>query len=547
MIINQYLGFSYKRLKIRCSALLILFVLCYLLPVSSLSAADRTNIPLKNWGGFAINRSWIYDALERIVLAGLADQVLLNTKPLSRVEAAKIIAQAVQRIQQDQTGNYNNRGYLEEILYKLIEEFGPELAEIGVRTPLNHEAQPRFFGLKPVDHIQLGNAFANNPQEPVTNFGREFREGTNHAFTFDGRGNMGDFLSLYYQPEIFFNEDTTQGRLRIGYAKLTFWNVELEAGRDSIWWGPGFRGSMLFSNNAPPLDQVRLGSAEPFRLPWIFKHIGPIKATTFVGKLDSDQEPSNPFVGGYRISLAPSRLLEIGHGRAYQFGGDGVGYTITDFPGTIFQTTTSEGVDDRDSPRNINNLLSFDITLRIPNVGRYIYIAEDMALYGELGWDDTQKGWIYPKEPGGLVGTYLTGFLGDPKLDFRLEYARTTSIMFTHNNRYEQGFIYRGSLLSHFIGTDGNEIYARISRWFTNDILLGLQLSRAEIGTTQHDLVGKAPKERRYLIGLDFSYQITDHLSIYSEYDFTLIDNHNFIRGEEETDHLLRIEFTYSF
>src|SRR3989304_5738995 len=59
-----------------------------------LFAFDRNNVPIKNWGGFSIYRSWVYDALEKIVLAGLAEQALLNSKPLSRVEAARIVGQA---------------------------------------------------------------------------------------------------------------------------------------------------------------------------------------------------------------------------------------------------------------------------------------------------------------------------------------------------------------------------------------------------------------------------------------------------------------------
>src|SRR3989338_1972948 len=132
-------------LSLAFSALLLLFAIGYL-PFPIAHAFDRTNVPLKNWGGFSVNRSWVYDALEKIVLAGLADQALLNTKPLSRVEAARIVAQAVRRLDWDKYGDYNHRGYLEDVIYQLVEEFGAELAEMGVKTPLNREASPGFFG-----------------------------------------------------------------------------------------------------------------------------------------------------------------------------------------------------------------------------------------------------------------------------------------------------------------------------------------------------------------------------------------------------------------
>ena len=127
-------------------------------------AFDRTNVPLKNWGGFSVNRSWVYDALEKIVLAGLADQVLLNTKPLSRVEVARIVAQAVRRIQWDQSGDYNHRGNLEDLLYQLVREFGSELSEMGVKTPLNRQPVPGFFHLRPIKHALLEKVM--DPRNP---------------------------------------------------------------------------------------------------------------------------------------------------------------------------------------------------------------------------------------------------------------------------------------------------------------------------------------------------------------------------------------------
>src|SRR3989338_7848847 len=190
-----------------------------------LFAFDRNNVPLKNWGGFSVYHSWVYDALEKIVLAGLAEQALLNSKPLSRVEAARIVAQAVRRLEMDKYGDYNHRGYLEELLYRLVEEFGLELAEMGVRTPLNREAAPGFFGVKPVDHLQFGFDAATRSQRVANNFGQRIGKGATSGPTMDGRVQVGDFFSLYYQPEFTRDNDSYQGRLMSGYGKFTFLNT----------------------------------------------------------------------------------------------------------------------------------------------------------------------------------------------------------------------------------------------------------------------------------------------------------------------------------
>src|SRR5438874_10219654 len=98
------------------------------------AAGERTNIPLKNWGGFSEFYDAVYDDLERLVTAGLADRVLLNTRPLSRLEAARIVARAVARIRGDDTGDLNARRDLEPVLDRLMEVFKIETTSSGVRT-----------------------------------------------------------------------------------------------------------------------------------------------------------------------------------------------------------------------------------------------------------------------------------------------------------------------------------------------------------------------------------------------------------------------------
>src|SRR5436305_991782 len=82
-------------------------------------------------------------------------------------------------------------------------------------------------------------------------------------------------------------------RLATGYAKFTLYNVELLVGRDSLAWGPGYHNALLLSNNAAPLDQIRVGAAEPFLLPWIGKWVGPTKVLFFLAQLEERRD--HPF------------------------------------------------------------------------------------------------------------------------------------------------------------------------------------------------------------------------------------------------------------
>jgi len=282
------------------------------------------------------------------------------------------------------------------------------------------------------------------------------------------------------------------------------------------------------------------------------KHLGPINLTGFVGRLDENRDVSNALLGGWRINFAPSRNLEFGFSRVFQFGGDGrPKVNFSDFLQLLF----GQGSDDPTSPLNVNNIMSLDLTVRFPNAKRYIWVARDLSLYGELGWDDTKDpgfeflfvptGSIIPRKPGGLIGFLLTGFLGDPKLDFRFEFAKTTDIMFTHGI-YTAGFINGRSVLSHFIGTDGHEIFTRMTRWITPNLLLGFQLSRAHIGSTEAKLRG-SEKEKRNSLGIDLSYRLSNRYSVFFKYDFSRVENRDFVPSDAEYDNLFRIEFTRKF
>src|SRR5262249_56398403 len=67
---------------------LLLLVLTLGLPLGAY-AGDRTNLPLKNWGGFSLYQDAVYDDLERLVTAGAGGPPPLDTKPTRRAETAR--------------------------------------------------------------------------------------------------------------------------------------------------------------------------------------------------------------------------------------------------------------------------------------------------------------------------------------------------------------------------------------------------------------------------------------------------------------------------
>src|SRR5207249_2290521 len=81
---------------------------------------------------------------------------------------------------------------------------------------------------------QAFGAYANRRFSLVQSQGRTLKRGANGGLTFESRAQIGDFLSVYLQPELLENEDYDAARLATGYAKLTVGNVELLVGRDGL-------------------------------------------------------------------------------------------------------------------------------------------------------------------------------------------------------------------------------------------------------------------------------------------------------------------------
>jgi Capsule assembly protein Wzi len=171
---------------------------------------------------------------------------------------------------------------------------------------------------------------------------------------------------------------SVNARVLEGFAKLTQYNVEAGGGRESLWSGPGFNGSMLLSTNGRPFDLIKAGAAEQFTLPWIFKYQGPMKLTYFLGQLGGDGQFPHTKLTGLRLNLTSASFLELGFSRVVQFNGEGrPALGFGDYLPILFEP----GSDDVNSALNNYTLLSADFSLRLPNVSRYLPLFRDVALW----------------------------------------------------------------------------------------------------------------------------------------------------------------------
>jgi membrane-associated phospholipid phosphatase len=500
------------------------------------------DVPLKPWTYFEVNREWTYTAIEKLVTAGLVGPWVLNTKPMSRIEMARIVTTAVRKIQEDQIGRFARRQDLESVLYDLMDELAPELEAMAVRTGMDEFAGQPWVRFQPISHLQARGFVVRRDVRPENSQGLKLARRYDGTVGFDSYFQIGDFMSGYVYPEFQANENESDGRIVEGQLKLKLNNVVFRFGRESIWWGPGYHGSMLFSNNAPPLDQFRIATAEPIILPWFLKYLGPTRLELMYARLENNRDFPNAMLGAWRMDFSPFPFLELGAARVVQFGGEGrPSFTLFDYLKVLFVSS-----DDPNSKFNTNQIYSLDATLRLHDVDRVIPLSRDLSLYAELGVDDTCcKNVVWPLKPAYLVGLYLPNLFGRDDSEFRLEWAATTSFSFTHGI-YTDGYSFEGFPLAHYIGSKGQELYIRTTERIRPHLQIGTEFGLAKVGSTEISQVDLPREERKY-VGADITYQPFKALSMLLGYRYEKTDNKGFVEGQRETNHIIRFEATYSF
>ena len=154
------------------------------------------------------------------------------------------------------------------------------------------------------------------------------------------------------------------------YVGLAFSNWQLSFGRQSLWWGPGDGGPLIFSDNAAPLNMFRINRVTPLKLPSILGWLGPLRLELFLGQLSGQQfingvngeEGSfqhtlhtQPMIHGERFTFKPTRNFEFGFSRTGIFAGQGVPFTLHTLEKSFFSlgngkpgTTEDPGIDDRE-------------------------------------------------------------------------------------------------------------------------------------------------------------------------------------------------------
>ncbi|NQT46235.1 MAG: hypothetical protein HQ593_01990 [Candidatus Omnitrophica bacterium] len=496
---------------------------------------------------------WSYESIERLSLAGLVDISGLNTRPLTRLQMADMIGGAIEKIQQDRFEVHYmdtvRMERLQSILDDLIREYKDELAILGVDVALDNE-RPEKVGLFELDY---------NLTSPITSYksyakldgidetllenrdGFRLKDGFNVRAGVHSRGNVGPFFSMSAYPVLSVSDDKTEVTFLELCAKMTVYNLEISAGRTPLWWGPGRHGTLLLSNNALPLDMVKVRNVLPYSMPWIFKEWGKWNTAFFVSRLEKGRIVSQPYFAGLRTEYSPLPYFTVGIARTSILRGKGRPRpSLGDYWKIFVAKSRDEFTTGEPKATDTDQLASLDFKLCLPWGDRTSPMATDIEIYGE--WAGEDKFWFTENEsPGLLVGAYLPDIFKFKGIDLCMEYAKTKSAWYTHGI-YQSGYRNRGLIMGHHMGTDADDISLSISKYFEDfDALLRLQYSRERRGLS----LGYPEIEDE--ITLDLFYRFADRVDLKMSYELENIQDYGNIVNNDKKNHLFSLETDIKF
>ena len=431
--------------------------------------------------------SWIYPLFERLIASGAINDAILGMRPWTRLECARMVSEAGDRLQDANPASMPVRLY-----ESLREEFAPELTLLagGSNRAIHLESvymrAMEISGPPLTDGYHFGQTIYND-------FGRPTQRGFNSVAGFSGWATSGRWVvyvrgefqhspsgpenSAAAQSAIDIVDDTlavpaspqpgrNQARLLDAYVGLNLANWQLSYGQESQWWGPGESGPLLFTDNASPIRMFHIDRVSPFRLPWIGKILGPMRWDAFFGKLQANLLSPAPFFHGEKISFKPTPNLEFGFTRTVETGGEGRPFTLHRLFLTYFSATSYQEKPALKDPGKRDG--GFDFSYRVPFLRKWLTIYND-----SISADDPSP-LAAPRRAGFSPGLYLTHFPGIPKLDLRVEAPLTDTVSTNGagryiywDNYYRDLYTNRHFLMGDWVGRDAAGIQAWSRYWLT--------------------------------------------------------------------------------
>ena len=528
---------------------LVLTTLVCAEPVSALSSA---NIPLG---------SPVYGYLEKLAGMGLITSDVKGLRPYSKAEAARLVLEAQKNLDLQETVVPAFAGEL----IKRIRESLPR--EVSLRE--NPDKKPQFIDYNPVSALRLLTVYLDGAPRDYNRdsfdpghqsaFGfiggdlRPFTGGVVHTSGTEGtpllenndgvihsrglsgelrwaaEGYISDKVTGLIEPSILASKDDFALRLNRGYLKLGGGGLELEAGRDENWFGPGYRGSTILTNNAQNFDQIKLSSPEPLDVAWVKRWLGDTKYSFIFSRFDqtgSGDTLRQPYFIGFKLAIKPKEWFEYGINFVRQEGGPGFKTTAT---------LSDEILGGNDNNHN-NTIAGLDLRFRVPAL-------RNTEFYVEYSGEDNAGG-VWPIVESYVAGIFIPTLTVSGRDYFRFEYY-LGSVMLYGDWKFPAGYVYHNMTPGDSQGTNAQEFFGRYSHWFSVRNNMALEYFYTERGRTNR--VPGQVMESKHAGRISWSLPVYGDVDGQMLYGVETISNLNLVEGATRTNQLVTFELRYRY
>ena len=460
-----------------------------------------------------------YELFSRLEAAGVVRSGLLTTRPLSRNEAVRLLREA-------EINSEGGSDFIKGLVQELKQRLGPEQPSTG-RLKLLDSVYARYINTNAdVRTLTFGRALEQEQSLNANNDGDVYGRGGNARIGFTSRMEDVAGFSLFLNPEFRSGQSTGNDLvLKQGYVVYNF-GWDLIAGRESQWWGPGYHGAILLTNNVEPFTMVRIANPNPIILPWVFKYLGPFDFTCFATQLERNRaDLSSPYLWGMRMNFKPHPILEIGLERTSLLGGRGRPTTAETWLNQMI------GMNDHTVKDTGDQRAGYDLKLTLP------FAMQPIQVYMEADGEDSYHQFL-PRYWAYLYGLYLPQALSIERLEFRLERARTFDRRAAKptgwylNGIYTSGYTYNGRIIGHHMGTDSQDLFMELTcRVPEKHARVSLAYDRME-----HNLSFDV-NEREHELSVRTVLNLSDATDIELTYGYSWIDNAENVPGVEQRAH----------
>jgi membrane-associated phospholipid phosphatase len=441
--------------------------------------------------------SWIYPAMDRLTALGYIHSGFPDMRPWSRMECATLLKEAGEEIAMGESAS----GEEDRLYAALQKELQNELAVLtGDGAERSVRLESLYAGVTGINGQPLNDS-DHFGQTIINNSGRPYQEGFNTYDGFSGYATTGRY-TIYVRGEFqhapsgpafslaareaIAAADTNplqpatavsavdRFTLQDTYIAANVSGWELSFGKQSLWWGTGEGGALMYSDNAEPIYMFRARPIESFRLP-LLGWLGPMKSDFFFGRLDGNQNPQRPLIHGLKVTAQWTRNLEFSLSATSEFGGVGRALTTAAILNSFFSVHSSDSYLPSRNPGK--RTVGSDFEYKVPHLRNWLTFYANGLLPEDNPTNlDMSRNPIYIWQRLAIrSGIYLPRLPHFPKLDFRAESAYTDpptprsccGQYVYYNNFYHNLYTNNGNLIGDWVGRQGMGFQGWSTYWFS--------------------------------------------------------------------------------